>query len=64
VALSAFAAEHCAAEPLLLSAGQQSIDISCPSDAQQKTCSSSMQRANDKTNKQTDRQTDGRLTVA
>jgi len=55
VALSAFATERRAAAPLLLSAGQQSIDISCPSGAQQQTRSSGVRR----TKGGTDRQTDG-----
>jgi len=37
VTLPAFAAERRVAAPLLLSTGQQSIDISCPPGAQQQT---------------------------
>jgi len=37
VTLPAFAAKRRVAAPLLLSTGQQSIDISCPPGAQQQT---------------------------
>jgi len=54
VALPAFADVRRAAAPLLLSAGQQSIDISCPSGAQQQT------RGGGRMMRQTDRRTDRR----
>jgi len=46
VALPAFAAARRAAARLLLSAGQQSIDISCSPRQQQQTRSSGVQWAN------------------
>jgi len=54
VPLPAFAAVRRAAAPLLLRAGQQSIDISCPSGAQQQT------RGGGRMMRQTDRRTDRR----
>jgi len=47
VALPTIAAAHYAPMPLLLSAGQQLIDISCQLGTQQQTHSSGVQRAND-----------------
>jgi len=59
VALPAFARRT-----LLLSAGQQSIGISCRPGAQQQTRSGGVRRANDGADRQTDRrQMDGRPTV-
>jgi len=60
VALPAFAAERRDTAPLLLSAGQQLIDISCLPGDQQQTRSSGVQRANDGTDGQTDRRTPDR----
>jgi len=51
--LSAFAAERRAAAPLLLSAGQQSIDISCPPGAQQQTRRTPLLWSNDGTDRRT-----------
>jgi len=45
--LPAFAAEHRDAAPLLLRAGQQAMDVSCPPGAQQQTRSSGVRRACD-----------------
>jgi len=60
VILPAFAAARRAAARLLLSAGQQSIDISCSPGPQQQTCSS---RSCDRVTGQTDGRTDGHPTV-
>jgi len=56
VALPAFTAARRAAARLLLSAGQQSVDISCSLDPQQQTRSGGRMG-------QTDRQTDGHRIV-
>jgi len=58
VPLPAFAAARRIAARLLLSAVQQSIDISCLPDLQQQIRSNGVRRANG-----TDRQTDGYRTV-
>jgi len=60
VAQTAFAAVCRTAAPLLMSTGQQLIDISCPPGTQQQTLSSSIRQANDGTDRLTDRWTDRR----
>ena len=54
VTLLALVTERRAAAPLLLSAVQQSINTSCPPGTQQQTRNSSVRRANDETDRQTD----------
>jgi len=53
VALSAFATERRSAAPLMLSAGQQWIDIYCSLAAQQQTRSSGVRLADIQTDRQT-----------
>jgi len=61
--LPTFTAERRTAASLLLSATQQSIDISCPPGTQQQTLTSNLRRVSDGTDGQTDKSTDGRPTV-